>query len=163
MTEHPIVYHTLTDVQPYSNQYSCDFSNLFEKYLPHNVIVAISNKEIVGFISYSFDHEEFASIPAPVNFRRVFIENFYVKPEWRNRGIGKTLIKKQQTVCYVRCIDVLLVEFVLNFSSVNAQTLGSFLVKNGFKCEKMGGLEFVTLHHINTLYQQFVGIRNLSR
>ena len=59
-------------------------------------VVAEVNGEVIGFALYFTNFSTFLGRPG------MYLEDVYVKPEYRNRGIGKQILKKLATICLER-------------------------------------------------------------
>lgn len=60
-----------------------------------SVVVEISG-EVIGFALY------FTNFSTFLGRTGMYLEDVYVKPEYRNRGIGKQILKKLATICLER-------------------------------------------------------------
>jgi len=59
-------------------------------------VVAELNGEVIGFALFFTNFSTFLGRPG------MYLEDVYVKPEYRNRGIGKQILKKLATICLER-------------------------------------------------------------
>ena len=81
------------------------------------ILVTEENKHIVGFIIANYN-------PC---FKKAIIENIFVKPEHRDKNIGKLLLKS-----LLKKLAVLKCEYVCSLVEENSNVAVDFYIKNGF-------------------------------